>query len=423
MYAQAEIDKKWLDLKGKCDFYFSRIIGYPLCPPEHVYFSLTTRCNLRCLMCGVSVSSSSESDELTCAECKNVIDQVAGLGIGHLIFSGGEPLLRKDIFDLIEYAVSKNIAMVDIITNGLLIDEGVAKRLTRIGLNHITVSIDGLEDAHDYIRGEGSYQKAIRAIDFVNKYKKDKFPTVGINFTIMDRNVDHILPMVDLARNKKCNCIVFQPMLSDNTDMKERSRNSLWVRKEQISKLEIIIREIIELKKSLQDLSIHVNEGILKMIPSYFAGFSINNDIKCYEGIVRVVISHSGDLWTCLGKCGNLKRKSLRDCWFSGEAKKIRKQVKQCKNHCLQSCVFLFESSDIYSEAMKFSVSLKENYRENEYMKELSILFKAYELMLTKTRWKDRIGNVLRKDADGISRKEYDSEIKLISEVLKIRKD
>lgn len=343
-------ENNWLELKRKYDYYFSRVIERPLCPPEHVYFSLTNRCNLKCRMCGIPHCPGGEDGELTTEECKRIINQIADLGINHLIFSGGEPLLRKDIFELIAHAVSRKIKMVDMISNGLLMNEKTAQRLAAIGLNHVTISIDGLEQVDDFIRGKGAFQKAVEAIDIIKKHAHG-FPTVGINFTIMDCNIDDILPMIETARNKKCNIIVLQPILSDNTDMSERKKNELWVSEKNIPKLEKIMKEVLNLKRVSTDLLIHVDEKILEMMPAYFSGKPLGKNIKCYEGIVRIVITCGGDLWSCRGLYGNLRKKSLKECWFSLQANKIRQSVKGCQNHCLQSCILLPELSDIYKGA------------------------------------------------------------------------
>lgn len=384
MHNNLTIEENWLNLKRNCDYYFSRIIDYPLCPPEHVYFCLTSRCNLKCKMCTVWHSPNREEDELNIEESKKIIDQIADLKINHLIFSGGEPLLRKDIFDLIAYAIDKKIKMVDVITNGLLIDERVAQKLVNLNLNHVTISIDGLEETNDFIRGKGSFKKALEAIDLIKKYKNNKFPTVGINFTIIDYNIDQILPMIDLAKIKGCHIIVLQPMLPDNANMKQRNKHELWVCEENILKLREVITEVIELKKTIQNLSIHVNEKILEMIPSYFAGLPLDRNLKCYEAIVRIVISYNGYLWACRGIYGNLRKSSLRNCWFSPQAKKIRQEIKQCRSHCLQSCVHLAELSDIYTETREFKNSIDKVKENEEYIKGLLVLFKNYNLLLTK---------------------------------------
>lgn len=379
-----ELEKRWLDLKRNCDYYFSRVIDYPLCPPEHVYFSSTGRCNLKCKMCSIPRPENRIEDELTTLEVKTLIDQIADMKIDHLTFSGGEPLLRKDIFELIEYAVDKKIRMVDMISNGLLINEKAAKKLVSSGVTHITVSIDGLEEADDFIRGKGSFKKAVKALDLINKYRNNNFPSLGINFTIMDCNIGHILPIIDLAREKQCNIVVFQPVLSDNTDMQERNRNELWVSQKNIPLLKKTMEEVINLKKTMRDLTIHVNERILAMVADYFSGLPLGGNLQCYECIVRIVVSHNGDLWTCKGIYGNMKTGLLRSRWLSFKAKTIRQDIKQCQNHCLQSCIHLAELSDVYSEIGKFESAITGGQADGEYGEKLTALLERHMFLLRK---------------------------------------
>ena len=378
------LERSWLDLKRNCDYYFSRIIGYPLSLPEHVYFSSTGRCNLRCKMCNIPKPENRLRDELTTAEVKKVIDQIADLRINHLTFSGGEPLLREDIFDLVTYAVDRKIQIVDVITNGLLINAEVAQKLVSCGVTHITVSIDGLEEVNDFIRGKGSFKKAMRALDLINKYKNNNFPSTGINFTIMGCNINQLLPMIDLARDKRCNIIVFQPVLADNTNMQKRNKNELWVSKESIPRLKEVMKDVIKLKKTMQGLTIHVNDKILEMVTDYFSEQPLNNNLQCYESIVRIVISHNGDLWTCKGIYGNSRRELLRKQWISYKAKKIRQEIRQCQNHCLQSCIYLAELSDVYSDIIKFKTSIGKDKGNQEYLRRLSLLLEGYKFLLAR---------------------------------------
>ena len=129
------------DLLG---FYTSRKVLKPLIPPEHVYFSITNRCNLRCRMCEVSKNPSSAEDELSKDKIKNIIVQIKDMGIKHIIFSGGEPTLRDDLIELVEFSVSNGIKMTDIITNGTLLSDDIIEKFIKVGLNHITISLDGL---------------------------------------------------------------------------------------------------------------------------------------------------------------------------------------------------------------------------------------------------------------------------------------
>ncbi|MFH2145462.1 MAG: radical SAM protein, partial [Candidatus Omnitrophota bacterium] len=238
-------------LKKNIEFYFGRLIGFPLTTPEHVYFSLTNRCNLQCRMCDIYKNPDSKENEQSTSEVKAIIAQIKNMSINHIIFSGGEPLLRHDVLDLVEFAVAKGIGMVDIITNGTLLKDKSIKKIIKSKLNHITISLDGLGKINDEIRGKGVFEKAQLNMDKLNYYKAKyaaEFPTVGINFTIMNNNLEHILPIIEFARAKKCNILVLQPLLFDNTNMQEKRTNFLWPAEDKIDRLREIMKEVMKKK-------------------------------------------------------------------------------------------------------------------------------------------------------------------------------
>lgn len=337
------LEREYSKLEESLGFYFGRVISYPMVPPEHVYFSLTNRCNLRCKMCTIPTTPSKVEDELSVSKIKDIISQVKELGVRHLILSGGEPLLRKDLSEIVGFATSNNIEMVDIITNGVLLDDGIIQSLIKLRLNHITISLDGLQDTNDEIRGEAAFTESEKNIDKLNYYKlkyKSFFPTIGINFTIMDKNIDDILPMIEFARAKKCNIIAFQPILFNNTKMYEKKKNILWPSRVNIYRLQEIIKKVVGLKNSLNDIYIYTDKKILEVLPDYFKGKRPGNNFKCYEAIKRIVITHEGILWSCVGMYGDLKKRNLKEIWFSEEAMKARNKVNDCREHCLQDCVY-----------------------------------------------------------------------------------
>lgn len=354
-----------------------------------------------------------KEEELTFTECKDLINQIFSLKVSHLIFSGGEPLLRDDIFDLIKYARGKPIKMVDVITNGLLINKKTAEALAGSGTTHITVSIDGIGAVNDVIRGKGVFRRAVNAIDLINKYRNNGIPTVGINFTIMNCNIDQIIPMVELARGKGCNIVVFQPLLCNNVNMQERSEDELWVSERNIPKLGKIIKEVIKLKRGMRDISIHVDDRILEMIPDYFARKPLENALKCYDGIVRIVIGSNGGVWACGGDYGNIKTKSLRNCWISPEARRMRQRVKRCSNHCLQSCIHLNGLSDIYSKVRGFLTLLGNRNEAQEYLTKTLALLRGYRFLLERRILKS--SRSMPQDGRGGYVNEWRAEVKRIS--------
>jgi MoaA/NifB/PqqE/SkfB family radical SAM enzyme len=105
----------------------------------------TRACNLKCVHCYAQATEGSTSDELTTAEGKQLIDDLAQFGSPVMLFSGGEPLVRKDLPELAAYAVEKGMRAV-ISTNGTLITVGIlARTLKEIGLSYVGISLDGME--------------------------------------------------------------------------------------------------------------------------------------------------------------------------------------------------------------------------------------------------------------------------------------
>ena len=340
---QDDLVKKMADFEVLLGYYTSRVICYPLVPPEHVYFSLTNRCNLRCKMCEVSKNSKPDDYELSTEKVKDIIMQIREMGINHIIFSGGEPLLRKDLVEVVRFAYENKIKMVDLITNGTMLDDAIIKELAEAGLNYIGISIDGLSQASSKIRGLGVFEKVISNIDNLNKYKSKygkHSPTLGINFTIMGDNVNDILPMIDLAKRIKCSFISFQPVLFNNTKMFVNRKNALWPKAKRINELRNVIKELLRLKKEPSQVRIFTDEDVLNSLPDYFSGRKPKADFKCYEAIKRIVITCTGHLWSCQGILGDLNKNTLSQIWYSKETKKVRQDIKKCKRHCLQDCVY-----------------------------------------------------------------------------------
>lgn len=175
-----------------------------------VVFNVTRRCNLKCIHCYSESENVDYIGELKTDEAKSLIDDLASFGSPVILFSGGEPILRKDLYELIEYSVSKGIRAV-ISTNGTLITKDVAKRLKDLELSYVGVSLDGLKKTHDSIRRvKGSFDKAIsgirNSIEFGIK--------VGLRFTINRMNMDEIPGIFDLLEREKIPRICFYHLVS-----------------------------------------------------------------------------------------------------------------------------------------------------------------------------------------------------------------
>jgi len=139
---------------------FERGLEAPIC----LTWELTYACNLACTHC-LSSSGRRDPRELTTSEAKVLIDEIAAMQIFYVNIGGGEPMVRRDFFELIEHAVTQRVG-VKFSTNGTRIDRAAANRLASIDYLDIQVSIDGADaTTSDRIRGRGSYDVARRAMD------------------------------------------------------------------------------------------------------------------------------------------------------------------------------------------------------------------------------------------------------------------
>ncbi len=153
-----------------------------------VVWNITRRCNLKCVHCYAHATEKSPPNELTTDQGFRLIEDLAEFGVPVLLFSGGEPLVRKDLPDLARYAVEKGMRAV-ISTNGTLITEPVAKTLKAIGLSYVGISLDGMEAINDRFRGvKGAFRSAISGI----RNCQAAGIKVGLRFTINRFNVDEI---------------------------------------------------------------------------------------------------------------------------------------------------------------------------------------------------------------------------------------
>jgi len=170
-----------------------------------VVWNVTRRCNLHCMHCYSSSRNIEYSDELSTKEGYALIDDLAQFGAPVILFSGGEPLMRKDLLDLASYATKSGVRAV-ISTNGTLINRDVARDLKKVGLSYVGVSLDGLRPTNDKFRGvQGSFDKALEGIRNCQK----EGIKVGLRFTINKHNVEDIPAIFKLLEQENIPRVCF----------------------------------------------------------------------------------------------------------------------------------------------------------------------------------------------------------------------
>ena len=158
-----------------------------------IAWELTAACNLSCRYCRASASHEPDQGELDTDEAKRFVESIAPLK-PMLILSGGEPLLRPDLFQIIRLAVSLGIR-VSLASNGTLITSGLAEEIADSGVSRVSISLDGADAAmHDHGRGQGSFERSIKGIE--NLRGRVDFQ---INFTVTQKNQSELIRIFDLA--------------------------------------------------------------------------------------------------------------------------------------------------------------------------------------------------------------------------------
>ena len=156
----------------------------PIC----LTWELTYACNLACVHC-LSSSGQRDDRELSTEQAKAVLDELAALQVFYINIGGGEPMIRRDFFEIVEHSIANNIG-VKFSTNGAFIDKKNAERLAAMDYLDIQISLDGTDAVtNDAVRGEGSYDTAIRAMD---NLKAAGFGQFKISVVVTRHNVDQL---------------------------------------------------------------------------------------------------------------------------------------------------------------------------------------------------------------------------------------
>ncbi len=164
-------------------------------PPRLIAWELTNACNLACIHCRASAIKDPAPDELSTAEAKHFVDELVEYK-PIIILTGGEPLLRSDVYDVAKYASGHGLRVV-LATNGTLLTPQIARKLKDVGIQRVSISIDGsTKETHDTFRGEpGAFDAALHGIDIL----KNGGISFQVNTTITKRNLSEIPGIYDLA--------------------------------------------------------------------------------------------------------------------------------------------------------------------------------------------------------------------------------
>jgi radical SAM protein with 4Fe4S-binding SPASM domain len=303
---------------------------------------VTKKCNLRCIHCYLSAGDANDN-ELTLNEIKELLKSTKDSGGISVALGGGEPLLRDDCIEIIEYAASLDL-LISLGTNGTLIDKKLSKLLSELPIK-IQVSLDGAsKETHDHIRGEGSFELAVRGID--NLINEGMEKDIVIAFVPMKTNVNEIPDIIDFALERQIPVIQFPP-LSSSGRAKKRWNELKLSDDEMLWSWEFISKRSEELRGKMDLLadcfSININNPGVPYRCSIGTQFRIDPEGYVYP----CQCFHFGSEY-CLG---NIREKSLENIVYGKRIKEIKEicfqrplnidECKKCKwrNFCGSGCM------------------------------------------------------------------------------------
>ena len=316
--------------------------------------SISNRCMMRCKMCDIWKRNTDLHDpyRLTVDEYKKIFCELRQHANNpfSLTFGGGEPLLRTDLLDIIKIGASLGFK-THFSTNGYLIDETMAMRISDSGVSSIGISIDSLDSSiHDSLRGrEGCWEKAMNAVTLLKKHCSKK-TQINILTIIMSKNIEGIIDLTRwVSNNPAISGIIFQALGKPPTnnsgdnwyELEEYAE--LWPR--DLHRLNSVIDELILLAGSREEnFKIANSIAQLELFKKYFndpANFV--KPSKCHLGNEVVIIDYCGYILLCnsMDPIGNIRERPLHEIWNSAKAEEIRGKIANCD----RSCYFLINYS------------------------------------------------------------------------------
>lgn len=298
------VDISWIN-----DSYNETKCRGALTAPTLVYLEVTYRCNLKCRHCGLT-EISDFSNELSLKEIDDLFQQMENMGTMGVSILGGEPLARKDIFEILQSASSHNIGAT-LTTNATMIDEEIVRKLEKSNLLGLKISMEGVgEESYENIRGKGTYSRLLRGLNLL----KESSLNLSVGTTIMKPNLPYVREMVEFAANNGIDKISFSLV------KKWGKGTSLMLNHEEFQEfIRLMTEEILP----------EYSDVITINLPSSFYpvpqdGIYLFDNFGCVAGNSALHIDPNGCVCPCnfiesLPATDNVRDRQLQDIWLNGE--------------------------------------------------------------------------------------------------------
>jgi AdoMet-dependent heme synthase len=322
---------KLIATHGNCEFYL-KLAHSPEAQaserfvPLVMSWNVTRECNMKCSHCYINATDNKLSNELSTQEGKYLMDQICQVSKPLLILSGGEPLLRPDIYELIRYGSSKGLKM-GLGSNGSLIDDKVAAKLKAAGIATVSISLDShISAQHDEFRGvAGSWEKAVNACKVLRKNNV----LVQVNTTLTQQNYNQIDDIMSLAEEigvENFHLFFLVPTgrgakLADISAQKYEDMITNTFAK--------VAKHRLNVRPSCAPQFMRIAKGMGLDMRQWVRG--------CLAGLYYCRIYPNGDVTPCPYlplKLGNIREKSFKEIWFDSDIFRALRNPNSLKGKC-----------------------------------------------------------------------------------------
>lgn len=312
-----------------------------------VVWNMTRRCNLRCRHCYLEAGEVDGSRELTTEEAKLLIKELAEMKVPVLLFSGGEPLLRRDIWELAEYTASMGIRP-GLSTNGTMIDAEVAAKIRKSGFAYVGVSIDGAPHTHDRFReAADSFRRALAGI----RYAQDAGLNTGIRFTVSRENYRDLSFLMDLVEKERIRrfCLYHLVYAGRGRELAEKDLSH----EEKREIIEFLIERTNQLRAKGVEVEflttdnhadgVYLYKWALRHLPDRVEEIKRLLELHggCSAGVKMVNVDPEGYVYPCQfwrsGCLGKFPERSFQEIWYDENnslLKALREKAAYLKGKC-----------------------------------------------------------------------------------------
>jgi radical SAM protein with 4Fe4S-binding SPASM domain len=379
----------------------SRYLAFTETRRPLVFWNVTGLCNLHCNHCYLDARLMSQrTEELSTREARAFIDDLANMKIPLLMFTGGEPLVRPDFWELADHAKSKGLKTA-LSTNGILVTRSVVEKIQRSGIEYVGISLDGAsEETHDRIRSQaGSFKKSIQALrNCVNGGVK-----CGVRVTVTKENFQELPKMIDLSLGLGVTRFCVYWLVPSG-----RGRTIY-------SKKKLDLQDVLGILDLLYNKARELNDGRMEILTvdapqdgAYLLDRIRRDDTETYESALKLLqltgdccsagdrvanVDPAGNVYPCQFaqldelKLGNVRKNSFNEIWnhdrtpiltaFREKTRNLKGICKTCfyEKFCRGGCRIraYVESGDLWAEDPLCPYISSEHKRQKETDRELIV--------------------------------------------------